>query len=435
MSYNIQHTVQGATVGHIHHADGKVIVTFPNIKTPATGAVTLTEDLPAGAYVNIHSTKYPAGIMQGIINTQHVWSVPLAGAAPQGSGVAIMSVDPTAMTLTYFIKYVGTTGTGMHVHTGAVGVNGPVSIALPGTASPVNGMVPITKDQLTALMSGNTYLNIHSEAFPNGAIRGQNMPNNSYLVIMTGAQESANGDEAAVGLSSVIQVVDTVYYAVVHNVAGVTAGHFHQGAFGKDGGVVAALTKNSQTSFAGMQSIPAATLMNLLALGVYINLHSTNHNDGAIRGQVGLIYYEKCDANGNFIVPGSAPTPSNGKEMDAQMTCISKENCWCGLKNTNGLNIVPVCVPSLAACTMYGYPGVTCLAPGAPPVPTPTPVSTPVPSSSTACLATQCFCQSNVPGYVGWCATNSALCSSYGASYGAYCKCIRHSFVLGLLSC
>jgi len=69
------------------------------------------------------------------------------------------------------------TATASHIHRGEVGVAGPVVLPLDVTApvtSPIT-LEPTVLDstQRADLMKNLYYVNIHSEAFPGGEIRGQ----------------------------------------------------------------------------------------------------------------------------------------------------------------------------------------------------------------------------------------------------------------------
>ena len=85
------------------------------------------------------------------------------------------------------------TVTKAHIHTGAAGVNGGVlfmiydstmdgaftgNISKTFTAADLtpSGSVNTFADFLSALNAGNTYGNVHSQANPGGAIRGQLFP-------------------------------------------------------------------------------------------------------------------------------------------------------------------------------------------------------------------------------------------------------------------
>ena len=72
--------------------------------------------------------------------------------------------------------------TGFHIHQQAVGVNGPIIVDFTGLAPlvPAGTGFTFTATGLTlpavneaAFLGGGTYVNIHTAAFPAGAIRGQ----------------------------------------------------------------------------------------------------------------------------------------------------------------------------------------------------------------------------------------------------------------------
>lgn len=111
------------------------------------------------------------------------WPVNLSGASEvppnkstaKGSGeIAVMSDGMVSGSITVS----GMTPTAAHVHDGASGVNGPVIIKLDRTASgfAVPAGAKFTDEQLAKFKAGNTYINVHSEAFPPGEIRGQLTP-------------------------------------------------------------------------------------------------------------------------------------------------------------------------------------------------------------------------------------------------------------------
>jgi hypothetical protein len=75
--------------------------------------------------------------------------------------------------LHYEVKTQGLSGpvTGAHIHAAAVGVDGDVLIPLDHET--LRGKVEVTAEQIAALESGDTYVNVHTEANPDGEIRGQ----------------------------------------------------------------------------------------------------------------------------------------------------------------------------------------------------------------------------------------------------------------------
>ena len=110
-----------------------------------------------------------------------------AGTGSAATGTALMSFDDMTNLFDLSINVIGltkTTLTNSHIHLGASGVNGVFIFGLGAGSSPnwtntATGMSLALTGQtfpaanVAALLAGNTYLNLHTAAFPAGAIRGQ----------------------------------------------------------------------------------------------------------------------------------------------------------------------------------------------------------------------------------------------------------------------
>jgi hypothetical protein len=101
--------------------------------------------------------------------------VPPVNTPAKGAGE--IAVTPEGMVSGSFTVS-GMTPTAAHIHDGASGANGPVLIKLERTATgfAVPAGAKFTSEQLASYKAGNTYINVHSEAYPAGEIRGQLMP-------------------------------------------------------------------------------------------------------------------------------------------------------------------------------------------------------------------------------------------------------------------
>jgi hypothetical protein len=91
---------------------------------------------------------------------------------PDGKGTATVVVDDAANTVCFELTYSGLGKvTAAHIHTGAKGVAGPPAVTLKGDKGCVNADPTTVK----ALRDdpGSHYVNIHTDEFPKGAIRGQ----------------------------------------------------------------------------------------------------------------------------------------------------------------------------------------------------------------------------------------------------------------------
>ena len=115
----------------------------PPVTTPATGSATFTSST-SGSVTTITYTVTVTGNLSGPVTAAHIHG-------PAGTGV---NADPI-VTLT------------VSNPTGTTGVLVSGSFTTTGNAS-------VTMAQLlTHMLAGNTYVNLHTAANPNGAIRGQ----------------------------------------------------------------------------------------------------------------------------------------------------------------------------------------------------------------------------------------------------------------------
>lgn len=114
--------------------------------------------------------------------------------ATAGSGFAMLGLDPTLSNLRAVLAVSNLNQlTVAHIHLGRPGQNGPIVLFLYGPAMPVNigASTVITNGSFAAanltgplagmplsvlareMLAGNTYVNAHTVAHPNGEIRGQ----------------------------------------------------------------------------------------------------------------------------------------------------------------------------------------------------------------------------------------------------------------------
>jgi hypothetical protein len=221
--YNVEWAdlTSGVVMGHIHCAptgvNGPVGVTLVHEPLDADdrvrgsftgpdpgndcGWTTLDQVLGAiasgDAYVNIHTVDFPRGEIRGQLRVddlefefgldpgQEVQSPPVVS---DGEGEAELELRRGGVR--YNVEWEDlTSGVVMgHIHCGAVGANGPVGVTLVhepldaddrvrGTFSGPDAdnqcMWADLGDVLGAMAGGNAYVNIHTETFQSGEIRGQ----------------------------------------------------------------------------------------------------------------------------------------------------------------------------------------------------------------------------------------------------------------------
>lgn len=100
--------------------------------------------------------------------------------ASAGSGTLEASFDKASNVLKWRLAYSGLTGpaTMAHFHGPAMpGANAGVVVPFPSAASSVEGSATLTPAQLTDLMAGKWYVNVHTAQNPGGEVRGQVLAN------------------------------------------------------------------------------------------------------------------------------------------------------------------------------------------------------------------------------------------------------------------
>lgn len=115
--------------------------------------------------------------------------VPPVNTQATGQAILVQSL-PKNQTAYYFINVTGIQGvTQGHIHSGAEGENGPIIVTLFNFDSPQNevlqnGMISAKilegpmqgkniPELIAAIKNGSTYVNVHTEQYPNGETRGQ----------------------------------------------------------------------------------------------------------------------------------------------------------------------------------------------------------------------------------------------------------------------
>ncbi len=99
-----------------------------------------------------------------------------------GNGTIILNAARTQISISLTFSGLLTPFTVAHIHEAPFGVSGPVRFDFgsqvvlgPGGTSGVltNAVFNISATQVTSLLAGNMYFNVHSTTFPAGEIRGQ----------------------------------------------------------------------------------------------------------------------------------------------------------------------------------------------------------------------------------------------------------------------
>lgn len=291
------------TAAHIHGAalpgmNGGVVFPLPsgNVKTGVWNYPdNLESDLLEGRmYVNIHSANFPGGEIRG----QIVSAVAVLDGAQEtppapgnGAGFGLFNVDLANNQVNYYIAMSSPLSgpeTAAHIHGFARhGLAAGVLVPLPA-GSPKIGTWNFNPGDADAIMDGLTYVNIHTAAFPGGEIRGQITP----VVIPIDSHQEVPPNAATgsgLGLLSIDRGAMTLGYDIrtCGLSAAETAAHVHGPAGrGVNAGVLVPLPAGARKI--GNWVYGAANEATLLGGRTYINIHTTAHPGGEVRGQVEL---------------------------------------------------------------------------------------------------------------------------------------------------
>ncbi|MBF0477817.1 MAG: CHRD domain-containing protein [Deltaproteobacteria bacterium] len=184
--------------------------------------------------------------------------------------------------------------TAAHIHTGAVGVSGPVIIPLIGDGDirvvPQNAF--LTVEQLKSFLLSGLYVNVHTTGFPNGAIRGQLEPAlvERSVTPLRGADSvpPTNSSGSALGVLNVDFKTRAISGRLtITGLTNVTGAGIHEGAVGANGPSIIPLLGDGQT-----MTVPTGAMLtdsqfnNFMTGGLYLNVYTGEFPGGEIRGQL-----------------------------------------------------------------------------------------------------------------------------------------------------
>jgi hypothetical protein len=159
----------------------------------------------------------------------------------------------------------------------------------------------LTASLITAFLNGEIYVNVHTDSFPTGELRGQlyTLARDGYSFDICGWQQFPNplfGPGFGSGMVSIDRKETNAHYMVAYsNLTGTNLGtHFHNAAQGANGGVVYDILStitNSQADEYWTDNDPVTDFSSFYANEfregrMYINIHTALFTSGEIRGQV-----------------------------------------------------------------------------------------------------------------------------------------------------
>jgi hypothetical protein len=246
----------------------------------------------ASLFVLIFLLTAPLSAQTFVFDLRGSQEVPPVPSTASGGCLGQLDQPASTFTLTCVHNVVGATV--MHIHRAPAGANGDIVFDLGDPASPVTATwTSMTPADITDLLAGELYLNIHTAGRPSGEIRGQ-IVNSVDVVSFTanGAQAVPPNETSATASCTADLNAGATSLAVdcTHNLAGADAAHVHDAPFGQNGPIV--FTFPSPASPLDV-NIPMTPLLvaKYAATFLYLDVHTPGGTEDEpsdeIRGQLG----------------------------------------------------------------------------------------------------------------------------------------------------
>jgi len=215
----------------------------------------------------------------------------------RGSFTGAMTRSASGASLTWVLTFQGLTGAAVaaHIHTGAPGAAGPVVVPLCGPCqSPATGTAAIDAALLTAIESGQAYVNVHTPTNRAGEIRAQLATVSAATAALSARQEvpRPRGAGRARGTFAVTATKEGGSATIAWRLAfsrltgRAIAAHIHVGRAGRAGPVAVPLCGPCRSGARGTATVSGATLAALQAGRAYVNVHTRRNPGGEIRAQI-----------------------------------------------------------------------------------------------------------------------------------------------------
>ena len=259
-------------------------------------------------YLNIHTAVFPDGEIRGQVRKPRTLGFDARINAAQevppstsfATGIATLFLSDAMDTLYYRVITENLSGpiTGAHIHAGALGENGAVVIPLDEVAgNGIMGSVSLSSMPATlisAMLKGELYVNIHTDANPDGEIRGQiyRHAREGFGFDLCGSQEvpAVNTNGYGSGVVSYDRDRSNLHYMIVtDNLSGLSDGaHIHSAAAGANGAVIIDLSDALQNNatFGYDTMLTTAIAADIKAGLTYVNVHTDANGNGEVRGQI-----------------------------------------------------------------------------------------------------------------------------------------------------
>jgi hypothetical protein len=246
------------------------------------------------------------------------------GIISDGTGVVIVRYNTLTRLLEHFGNYRNLSAniSNQHIHTGAPGVSGIISVPLTGsggTFGSLTGSKVLTVAEEADLLAGNMYTNVHTSAYPGGEVRAQlTLTTDGQTELLNARLQGAQSvpPNGSLGTGNVTALIDKATHMLylTGTYSGLTTAasdaHIHVGAPGSNGGVIVPLKFVAQTSgtLDTSKVITTTNEASILAGNTYVNVHTSTVPGGEIRGQLTKLSQVRYLAN---ALEGSQQFPVN----------------------------------------------------------------------------------------------------------------------------
>ncbi|MDF2179996.1 CHRD domain-containing protein [Aliiglaciecola sp. CAU 1673] len=306
-----------ATTGYVELAEGSYYVTVTGTGSKEAAIGPLMLDFSAGQVATAIALDATDGGLPPqvalfddaqpepvVFSAEQTFNVSLSGAQEvpavmtEATATAIVELDITNHLFRVDLDASNVSGVAAaHVHDGSIGTNGPVAFPLTNDGDGTFSLeaTAITGEQISALQSGQWYLNVHTEANPSGEVRGQIVDQNTAVVTfeLSGNQEIPRVTTPASGFGYATLNTQTLAVnlsVITEGVSDATMAHIHTGYAGENGPVYVTLEQDAADANrwhtpAGA-TVDAENAARLVAGGHYVNVHTPANPGGELRGQI-----------------------------------------------------------------------------------------------------------------------------------------------------
>ena len=271
--------------------------------------------LAVGITLALLTVALPAGAQTFVFDLRGAQEVPAVPSTH--SGGCMGTLDQAAATFSLTCVHDVAAATVMHIHRAPAGANGPVAFDLGNPASPVTATWSgMTAADISDLLAGNLYVNIHTAGRPSGEIRGQILPRTVDTVAFTadGMQVvPRNESEATANCTADLDAAATALaIQCTHDIEAPSAAHVHEAPSGQNGPVVYTFPTPTSPLSASVPLTPRL-VASFAAAFLYLDIHTAGGTEDApseeIRGQIGT---PPAGASSGTIIITKETAPAGG---------------------------------------------------------------------------------------------------------------------------